>query len=335
MPGNKPCPITMDAVYAAPGCLFRRMQQIAVALFVEECKAYDLTPVQYAAMVAIHTHPGIDATRLSAVIALRSLDARQRDRAAANQIADRAQAVRPRTSASEAASISPNRALRCFATSSPRSNGRRRGCCSRWTGKPEKKLLALPDVPGRSQQRGFPSAAARRGSVRTYGKIELMAAADVRPVLIAGGGIGGLAAALGLAQKGIRSILLEKATAALARSARQHPAPGPIAFHLRLSGRRRSRARHGRLHRPASADGRADRRGDHPCRSARGVSYRFGNPYAVVHRGDLHGVFLRALRRRQRTDRSAGEQRGHRLRSGRLVGDGAARQQGTCHGPGS
>src|SRR5450432_2866698 len=33
------------------------------------------------------------------------------------------------------------------------------------------------------------------------------------PVLIAGGGIGGLAAALGLAQKGIRSILLEKAAA--------------------------------------------------------------------------------------------------------------------------
>ena len=23
---------------------------------------------------------------------------------------------------------------------------------------------------------------------------------------------------------------------------------------------------------------------------------RFGNPYAVVHRGDLHGVFLRACR---------------------------------------
>jgi DNA-binding MarR family transcriptional regulator len=59
----------MDAVYTAPGYLFRRMQQIAVALFVEECKAFDLTPVQYASLVAIHTHPGIDATRLSAVIA--------------------------------------------------------------------------------------------------------------------------------------------------------------------------------------------------------------------------------------------------------------------------
>src|SRR5215467_8957434 len=66
---SRPSPITMDAVYTAPGYLFRRMQQIAVAIFVEECRASDLTPVQYAALIAIHTHPGIDATRLSAVIA--------------------------------------------------------------------------------------------------------------------------------------------------------------------------------------------------------------------------------------------------------------------------
>jgi MarR family transcriptional regulator, lower aerobic nicotinate degradation pathway regulator len=66
---SKPKPITMDAVYTAPGYLFRRMQQIAVAIFVEECRAFDLTPVQYAALVAISTHPSIDATRLSAVIA--------------------------------------------------------------------------------------------------------------------------------------------------------------------------------------------------------------------------------------------------------------------------
>jgi DNA-binding MarR family transcriptional regulator len=59
----------MDAVYTKPGYLFRRMQQIAVAIFMEECRAFDLTPVQYAALVAIQTHRGIDATRLSAVIA--------------------------------------------------------------------------------------------------------------------------------------------------------------------------------------------------------------------------------------------------------------------------
>ncbi|MBI5265174.1 MAG: MarR family transcriptional regulator [Bradyrhizobium sp.] len=66
---SKPSALTMDAVYTKPGYLFRRMQQIAVSIFVEECKAFDLTPVQYAALVAIENHPGIDATRLSAVIA--------------------------------------------------------------------------------------------------------------------------------------------------------------------------------------------------------------------------------------------------------------------------
>ncbi len=66
---NKQAAVTMDAVYTAPGYLFRRMQQIAVSIFVEECRACGLTPVQFAALVAIHTHPGIDATRLSAVIA--------------------------------------------------------------------------------------------------------------------------------------------------------------------------------------------------------------------------------------------------------------------------
>src|ERR1700742_3815549 len=66
---SKPDTVTMDAVYAAPGYLFRRMQQIAVAIFIEECREFDLTPVQYAALIAIRTHPGIDAPRLSAVIA--------------------------------------------------------------------------------------------------------------------------------------------------------------------------------------------------------------------------------------------------------------------------
>jgi hypothetical protein len=33
---NKQAAVTMDAVYTKPGYLFRRMQQIAVAIFVEE-----------------------------------------------------------------------------------------------------------------------------------------------------------------------------------------------------------------------------------------------------------------------------------------------------------
>lgn len=67
--GRKTLPTSMDDVYTKPGYLFRRMQQIAVSIFMEECKTFDLTPVQYAALVGIRAHPGIDATRLSAVIA--------------------------------------------------------------------------------------------------------------------------------------------------------------------------------------------------------------------------------------------------------------------------
>jgi MarR family transcriptional regulator, lower aerobic nicotinate degradation pathway regulator len=59
----------MEDVYTKPGHLFRRMQQIAVAIFMEECKAFDVTPVQYAALAAVRAFPGIDATRLSDVIA--------------------------------------------------------------------------------------------------------------------------------------------------------------------------------------------------------------------------------------------------------------------------
>lgn len=59
----------MEVIYEMPGHLIRRAQQISTALFTEECARYDLTSVQYAALHTIDLHPGIDATRLSALIA--------------------------------------------------------------------------------------------------------------------------------------------------------------------------------------------------------------------------------------------------------------------------
>ncbi len=61
----------LSKVYAKPGHLIRRCQQIAVALFIEEASAsgFDITPVQYAALVAIEENPGVEATTLSALIA--------------------------------------------------------------------------------------------------------------------------------------------------------------------------------------------------------------------------------------------------------------------------
>ena len=59
----------MEEIYARPGHLIRRAQQIAVAIFMEETAGFDVTPVQYAALVAIRENPDVDATRLSALIA--------------------------------------------------------------------------------------------------------------------------------------------------------------------------------------------------------------------------------------------------------------------------
>ena len=56
-------------LYSMPGHLIRRAQQIAVSIFLDECADLDMTPVQYAALVTIRDNPGIDATRLSALVA--------------------------------------------------------------------------------------------------------------------------------------------------------------------------------------------------------------------------------------------------------------------------
>jgi len=53
-----------------PGHLIRRLQQIASALFLDQAKAFEFTPVQYAALVAISNHPGLDQTALCNEIAL-------------------------------------------------------------------------------------------------------------------------------------------------------------------------------------------------------------------------------------------------------------------------
>ncbi len=120
-----------------------------------------------------------------------------------------------------------------------------------------------------------------------------MAARDARPVLIAGGGIGGLAAALGLAQKGIRSILLEKASALGEIGAGIQL--GPNAFHafdyLGVGEAARGMAVY--IDQLRLMDALTAEEITHvDLREA--FRARFGNPYAVVHRGDLHGVFLKA-----------------------------------------
>lgn len=54
---------------ALPGHLARRVQQLAVALFVEEVGEIGLTPVQYSALQTVCNQPGIDQKTLAATIA--------------------------------------------------------------------------------------------------------------------------------------------------------------------------------------------------------------------------------------------------------------------------
>ncbi len=59
----------MSNIYAMPGHLIRRLHQISTAIFAEQCAASGLTSVQFAALTAIRENPGVDATRLSMLIA--------------------------------------------------------------------------------------------------------------------------------------------------------------------------------------------------------------------------------------------------------------------------
>jgi salicylate hydroxylase len=122
-----------------------------------------------------------------------------------------------------------------------------------------------------------------------------MSGVQAQPVLIAGGGIGGVAVALGLAQKGISSIVLEKASSLGEIGAGIQL--GPNAFHafdyLGVGEAARNMAvyvDHLRMMDAMTAK--------EICHVDLGEAFRtrFGNPYAVVHRGDLHGVFLKACR---------------------------------------
>src|SRR5258708_13481636 len=118
---------------------------------------------------------------------------------------------------------------------------------------------------------------------------------DPQRFLIAGGGIGGLAAALGLARKGYRSVVLERAPTCGEIGAGIQI--GPNAFHafdyLGIGDAARAKAVY--IDRLILMDalkdeGIASIPLDEPFRK------RFQNPYAVVHPADLHMLLPDACR---------------------------------------
>jgi salicylate hydroxylase len=114
-------------------------------------------------------------------------------------------------------------------------------------------------------------------------------------ILIAGGGIGGLAAALGLAQKGHACVVLERMPQLGEIGAGIQL--GPNAFHafdyLGVGDAARAMAVYiDSLRLMDSLSGEEITR----IPLDEDFRRRFRNPYAVVHRADLHGVFVKACR---------------------------------------
>jgi DNA-binding MarR family transcriptional regulator len=58
-----PAPTAFDLA-ERPGFLIRRLHQIHVALFAEECARFDVTPVQYSILSAVQARPGLEQARL-------------------------------------------------------------------------------------------------------------------------------------------------------------------------------------------------------------------------------------------------------------------------------
>lgn len=53
-----------------PGHHIRRLQQIAVAIFLQETEGFGVTPVQYGALVTVNRQPGLDQRTLAGLTGL-------------------------------------------------------------------------------------------------------------------------------------------------------------------------------------------------------------------------------------------------------------------------
>jgi len=73
--------IKPGALYGMPGHLIRRCHQIAVALFFEECGAFEITPQQYAVLSVLADNDGVAQITLAGLAAL--------NRTTAGEIVDR------------------------------------------------------------------------------------------------------------------------------------------------------------------------------------------------------------------------------------------------------
>ena len=115
------------------------------------------------------------------------------------------------------------------------------------------------------------------------------------PVAIAGGGIGGLACALALARHGFRALVLEQAREFGEVGVGLQVAPNALSVLDALGVGAAAKKNALMIERLLMMDAvTGEKVANIPCGER--FRERFGNPYAVAHRADIHGALLDACR---------------------------------------
>src|SRR5947209_15686348 len=120
-------------------------------------------------------------------------------------------------------------------------------------------------------------------------------ARNKQPIAIAGGGIGGLACALALARQGFRSLVLERAREFGEVGVGLQVAPNALSVLDVLGVGAAAKKNALLIERLLMIDGVTGEEVANVPLDERFVQ-RFGNPYAVSHRADIHGAMLDACR---------------------------------------
>jgi len=63
---------SLAAFLSMPGYLIRRSKQRSTSIFIENCKDFGITPIQFAALTILRLHPAIDQTELAELASLDS-----------------------------------------------------------------------------------------------------------------------------------------------------------------------------------------------------------------------------------------------------------------------
>lgn len=62
--------MSLQEIYSMPGHLLRRCQQISIAIFLDECRDYDIRHLEYAVLKAVDALPDVDQITLAGSIAI-------------------------------------------------------------------------------------------------------------------------------------------------------------------------------------------------------------------------------------------------------------------------